>query len=377
MKLKKFKMEDWFIDSAHCKYNFSESGVPDFNLNDFLKITKTKNNILEELSLGNNSTWGSKLLRERISRLYNKVKPENVIVGNGTSEVLYIFYNLFLNKNSKVLILHPAFPLLHLIPEALDSKVYFLDVLKCVKKEALLEDLKENIRKIKPDLLIINTPHNPVGFSFDESEIIEITKEAKKQKTTLLFDEHYRFLPMSSSESISVSGYDVAKRIYNKVLATGSVIKCTGIVGIRVGWFIAPIALLKKMRDYKDYTTHCTPLISESIASIAIKNASLITKDFIKNIKINWHILKSSELVKSGNMELNFELEGGCVCFPRVVNIDTGRLAKILAQKYSMSVMPGEVFEKPGYIRINLAQRKKDFELLLININKIIKNGKL
>ena len=374
MILKKVKMEDWFIKSASCQYNFSESGVPDFTLSEFFQKIQTNISILNNIYLGNNSTWGSFNLRKEISNIYKSVKPDNIIITNGTSEALYIFFNIFLNRKSKVLILYPAFPLLYLIPQALQAQVHFLDVLRFQDKTDLLPELILEIERVKPDLLIINIPHNPIGFTFNEKEIIKVAKAAKRHQVNILFDEHYRFLPVNNSKQIFSSGYGIVNKFYNKVFATGSVIKCAGIVGVRVGWLIADSNTLNQMRDYKDYTTHCVPLISETITKLALKNVKKITNNYIKRIKKNWFILRNCELAKKRKIILNYKLEGGCVYFPKISGINTFKLAEILAKKYNTSVMPGEVFNKRGYIRINLAQKVKDFEYLLENINQVIKN---
>ncbi|MBU2579520.1 pyridoxal phosphate-dependent aminotransferase [Patescibacteria group bacterium] len=371
MILKKVKMEDWFIKTGPCKHNFSESGVPDFTLDKFLQKIKINNSFLNNIFLGNNSTWGSLDLRKKISRAYESVKPNDIIVTSGTSEALYIFFNIFLNSKSKVLLLYPAFPLLYLIPQALKAKVHFLDALQYKGKAELLEKLIFKINKIKPNLLILNIPHNPLGFTFNKKEIIEIAEAAKKNKVDILFDEHYRFLPINTSKKIFFSGYGIVKNFYDRVFATGSIIKCAGIVGIRVGWMIADKKTLSKIRDYKDHTTHCVPLISETITGLAINNINKITKDYIRNIKDNWFALKNSRLVKERKIILNYELEGGCVCFPRIRGINTFKLAEILAKEYSISIMPGEVFNKSGYIRINLSQDKDNFRHLLNLIWKI------
>lgn len=373
MILKRMEMEDWFIKTASCRYNFSESGVPDFTLNGFFKKIKVNKSILDNIYLGNNSTWGSLELRKAISKLYYNVKPNNLIVTNGTSEALYIFFNLFLKPKSKIFILSPAFPPLYLIPQALNAKVYFFDVLKFKGKEEMLRNLILAIKKFKPDLLIINTPHNPMGFGFDKDQIAEIGWQARQTKSSILFDEHYRFLPVNYPEKFFPSGYDIVSQFYKKVFAVGSVIKCVGIVGIRVGWLIADGVTLNKVRDYKDYTTHCVPHINETIAKLAIRNITKITSEFIRRIKHNWLLLKNSDLVRKGKIILNYELEGGCIYFPKINGFDSLRLAKILAQRYDISVMPGEFLGKKGYLRINLSQKVGNFNYLLKYIEKVSK----
>lgn len=371
MILKRMKMEDWFIKTVSCRYNFSESGAPDFTLNEFLKEIKVNKSILDNIYLGNNSTWGSLELRKAISTLYQNVKPNNLIVTNGTSEALYIFFNLFLRPKSKILILSPAFPPLYLIPQSLNAKLYFFDVLKFKNKQEMLRNLILVIKKNKPDLLVINTPHNPTGLSFDKDEIVEIGWQARQTKASILFDEHYRFLPVNYPDFPLPSGYDIVSQFYKKVFAIGSIIKCVGIVGIRVGWLIADKITLNKVRDYKDYTTHCVSLVNETIAKLAIKNLTKITPGFIDRIRNNWLLLRNSELVKKKKIVLNYELEGGCVSFPKINGFNSLKLARILAERYNISVMPGEVFGKRGYIRLNFAQKTEDFSLLLDSLKRL------
>jgi len=374
MILKKMKMEDWFIKTSSCKYNFSESGVPDFTLTEFFKKIKVNKSILNNVFLGNNNTWGALELRKVIAGVYQNIKTDNLIVTNGTSEALYIFFNLFLTKKSKVFVLFPAFPILYLIPQAYGAKVCLFDILKFKKsKETMLKSLLFEIKKTKPDLLIINIPHNPTGFTFSSKEIIEIGRVAQSVKSTILFDEHYRFLPINDSENILPSGYNIVSKFYNKVFAVGSIIKSTGIVGTRVGWLIGNRPDLNKIRDYKDYTTHCVSLVNETIAKLAIENIEKIMYEFISRIRNNWLLLKSSDLVKRKKIVLNYELEGGCVCFPKINGFSSLKLAKLLASKYNISVMPGEAFDKKSYLRINLSQRIKYFKHLLKCINQVIK----
>lgn len=371
MQLKRMGIESWFIKTKNVRYNFSESGVPDFNLSAFLKRINANESILGNVYLGNNTTWGSLDLRQEIAGIYNNVRAENLLITTGTSEALYIFFNIFLKKNSTVFILHPAFPPLYLIPRAIGARVYLFNALKCEDKEELLKKITLKLEKIKPDLLIINTPHNPMGFAFNEEETIKIAKVAQKYNIAILFDEHYRFLPVNHAGKSFPSGYDIASRLYRNIFALGSVIKCAGIVGTRVGWLIAENPVLQRVRDYKDYITHCTPLINEIIVKLAIKNIHQIAEGFIERVKANWIILKDSRLVKNKRIILNYELEGGCVYFPKIEGYGSLKLAGILYEKHGISVMPGEFFDCPKHIRINLAQRIKDFRRLLDKIEDI------
>ncbi len=369
MSLDKMKMEKLFIDMEKAKYNFAESGVPDYTLKEFFNKIKVNKKILYNISLGNNNTWGSDELRDVISATYKKVDKNNIIVSTGVSESLYIFFNLFIKKKTRVLCMKPSFPPLYLIPKKLAAKVYFFDLIK--NKEKFLDNYLKNISKIKPDLLIINSPHNPTGYLFSVLEIEEISKLAKKLKITILFDEHYRHLPFSSSE-ILYSCFDVARKHYSKIFAVGSVIKCAGIVGTRVGWLIGDRKFLEKVRDYKDYTTHCVTRIDEKICELAIRNIEKLTANYLSNIKENYKLLVSSDLVKQKNIDISYELQGGCVIFLKINNYNIEELLNILYIKYNIFVMDGCALNKNGYIRVNLSLSPSKFKYFLKSLKTIL-----
>jgi aspartate/methionine/tyrosine aminotransferase len=71
-------------------------------------------------------------------------------------------------------------------------------------------------------------------------------------------------------------------KLHHKVYATGSMIKCFGIVGIRIGWLLADKKYYFKCRDYKDYLTHTIP----EILSLKNKNKIILDKkkDILKNL---------------------------------------------------------------------------------------------
>jgi aspartate/methionine/tyrosine aminotransferase len=85
-----------------------------------------------------------------------------------------------------------------------------------------------NIRELitpKTKLIIINNPHNPTGSVLDRAEIPEIGKVAQENDVYLLFDEHYKFLPLEAGTWQLTSGFDICREIHHKVAAVGSVTK--------------------------------------------------------------------------------------------------------------------------------------------------------
>ncbi|MCP4151987.1 MAG: aminotransferase class I/II-fold pyridoxal phosphate-dependent enzyme [bacterium] len=360
MKIKRYYMEDWLNDSFNVKYNLSTSGCKDFYLGDFLEVCGSDINDFKRLFLGDNHTCGSLQLRNEICKSYEKVNTGEVMVSNGSSESLFTFFNELLDEGDEVVIPFPAFQCLYQIPHSIGCNVRYLNLLECKNRRLDLQRLESMVTP-KTKLLIINNPHNPIGWTLSEEELRDIGEIARKNDCYLLFDEHYRYLPLESGTAIIPSGYDVCKDINEKTYATGSMIKCFGIVGIRIGWLISEPQLLSRCRDYKDYMTHTIPAVTDHIATIALEN-----KNEIITLRKE-HLLKNLAMLNTF-MEKNSEQfsytqpTGGVVCFPKLEKCDSKTFCSRLLEKYNVSLLPGFAFEVPEHFRLNFGIDTRTFQ---------------
>ncbi len=378
MKIKRYYMEDWLNQSTSVKYNLSSSGYPDFYLKDFLSLCNVDILNFNSIFLGDNDTRGSLRLRKEICRSYVNVKPDEIMVSNGTSEALFAFFNELLNKNDKVIVPFPAFQCLYQIPKSIGCRINFLPLLEN-KSWRLDIDRLDNLTTKDTKLIIINTPHNPIGWTLSKDELIQIAKIANKNNAYLLFDEHYRYLPLTGGNSIIPSGYDICKQYHDQVFATGSMIKCFGIVGIRIGWLIGNKQFLLKCTDYKDYLTHTIPYVTDYIATIALNNKEKLSSNNIARIKNNL-LLINKFFTKNDEVFEYTEPTGGIVCFPKLKkNYSSEYFCRKMFNDYSVSLLPGFAFEVNNHFRMNIGietdQLSNALELMQDCIsNLLIKN---
>jgi aspartate/methionine/tyrosine aminotransferase len=353
-------MEDWLNESFNIKYNLASSGCEDLYLKEFLNLINEDLESFNELYLGDNDTRGSLKLRLEICKSYNNVDVENVMVTNGTSEALFTFFNEILEKNDEVIIPFPAFQCLYEIPVSIGCSIKFLNLLESKPWRLDLEKLDKLVTP-KTKLIIINNPHNPIGFTLNEKELYEIGEIAKKNDCYLLFDEHYRYLPLYEGNDLIPSGYDICSQINNKTYATGSMIKCFGIVGIRIGWIIGENNILSRCRDYKDYLTHSIPSITDHLAYLALKNKDKIIAMRKRNILKNVMVL--NDFMKKHNDYIDYqEPEGGVVCFPKLKNkIVSKKFCETLSKEFQVSLLPGFAFEVDNHFRINFGIESNKF----------------
>lgn len=93
----------------------------------------------------------------------------------------------------------------------------------------------------KTRMIILNTPHNPIGKIFSRSELETITGLCLRHQIILLSDEVYDrlpYVPFTRPASLSAE-------VANLTLTVGSAGKSFYATGWRVGWLIGPEHLIK------------------------------------------------------------------------------------------------------------------------------------
>jgi aspartate/methionine/tyrosine aminotransferase len=215
-------------------------------------------------------------------------------------------------------------------------------------------DALEDMVSPQTKLIIINTPHNPLGWTLSAHEMARLASIAARNDTYVLFDEHYRYLPLSPGTGLIPSGYDVCRNIWPKTYATGSMIKCFGIVGIRIGWLLGDQAMLNQCRDYKDYLTHTIPMLTDYIALLALRNKEHIIRRKKQDILANLSAL--NQFMDRQKDVLDYlPPTGGVVCFPRLTLAQDSRdFCQTLLKNHGVSILPGFAFEADQHVRINI-----------------------
>lgn len=123
-------------------------------------------------------------LRESIGN-YNNINSENIIVGNGATEVLFLFAKALNPK--KVLIVSPTFAEYE---RALKNTGAEIDYFELKEKEDFILDKDRFIETAKNyNLAVICNPNNPTGKFISKEIINEINSELVKSGTKLFLDE--------------------------------------------------------------------------------------------------------------------------------------------------------------------------------------------
>lgn len=353
MKILRYHMEDWLNDSFQVDYNLSASGCQDYTLAELLELCQADPREMGGLFLGDNDTRGSLALRQEICRSYAGLEVDNLMVANGSSEALFCFFNELLEPGDEVVTHFPAFQCLYQVPLSIGCQVKFLNLLDCPGWRLDLDRLAELVSP-RTKLIIINNPHNPLGWTLSSDELARLGEIAAANDAHLLFDEHYRYLPLTPGTDLIPSGYDVCRAGHPQTHASGSMIKCLGIVGIRIGWLMSEPGLLARCRDYKDYLTHTIPAVTDHVARLALARRETIVLRKKRDILANLAALNDF-MADHAERFLYQPPTGGVVCFPALRGVaDSRRFCEIMLRDYQVSLLPGFAFEAPRHLRLNI-----------------------
>lgn len=379
MKINPFLLERYFA-----KYEFTapyllcSSDCETLSIEQLLSLTDNKEEAIKnllEVKLGYTESKGDPLLREKISKFYNKnvINSDNILTFAGAAEGIFLFMNAILNKGDNVITIFPAYQSLYEVAKSIGASVSLWKIEQKDKWFFDIDALKKMIKK-NTRALIINFPHNPTGYMPSVEEYNQIIEICRDRKIYLFSDEVYRFIEYDVS--INKNG-DVkivmrehlpsACELYENAISLGVMSKSFGLAGLRIGWISSMNKeILNKIAILKDYTTICSSAPSEFLAKVAIDYKDLILnriRDIIfDNLK---------ELIKffnKWNGYFHFSVpQGGSIGFPWYYR-NTDELAKNLIESKGVLLMPSSMFEfgknhfRVGFGRKNMVEALNLFD---------------
>ncbi|UCD35731.1 MAG: histidinol-phosphate transaminase [Nitrospiraceae bacterium] len=183
-----------------------------------------------------------------------RVRPENVLHGNGSDELIYCLIAAF---GGPVMYPVPTFSMYGIIAQALGERrievpldgAFDLDIKNCAS----------HVKKSRPRLVFLSSPNNPTGNSFSHDRIVRIIRQSGG---IVVVDEAYQ--PFSDKKSF----VPLLKKHRNLVvLRTLSKI---GLAALRVGFMIADKDVVTEVNKVR--LPFNVNALSQKVATDALRN---------------------------------------------------------------------------------------------------------
>ncbi len=183
-------------------------------------------------------------ITEEIAK-HHGVKPEQIMLGAGSGEILDVACTALLLPERKVVGSEPSYGILYQHAAALKKDQIKVPLLADYRQDipALIAAVKANHRDV--GFVYLCNPNNPTGLVVTQREVAQLL-DAIPEDVPVLIDEAYHHFVTDPSYATSVPYV----REGRQVIVTRTFSKIYGLAGMRLGYAVAPRDLIQRMRPF-------------------------------------------------------------------------------------------------------------------------------
>jgi aspartate/methionine/tyrosine aminotransferase len=161
---------------------------------------------------------------------------------------------------------------------------------------------------------------------------------------------------------------------YERVVATGSMSKAYGLPGLRLGWAVAPAAIIDQIWTRHEYTTISATALANKLAALALsaeRRPGIIarTRGYIRR---GWPVLQEWLDSHPGVFSVR-PPDAAAIAFARYhLPINSTELAERLRTEKSVLIVPGDHFGMDHFLRLSFGLPHDTLRAGLDRIHQLI-----
>lgn len=290
---------------------------------------------------------------------YNRLAaPENVIITNGAKQSLFnIFYSI-LNPQDEVIMIAPYW-----VSYAEMIKMCMGIPIVVTPEDGTFVPRFEDIERAVTSstrAIIVNSPNNPSGAIYPDELIEKIVNMCEKKGLFMICDDIYHKLTFD--HNVATPAWTFTKKDIedSHIIVVNGVAKLYGMTGFRIGWVVAPRALVKVMTNVIAQTTSCVSPLAQAAAEGALNGLQSVVEALRLQIQNNRDVVLQE--MRTFNGARLIEPKGTFYVLPdiRAFNNNSVEASKFLLKKAMVVTVPGKEFGMEGHIRLSFAGSVKD-----------------
>lgn len=279
-----------------------------------------------------------------------ETSPKEFLITTSACHAMWLALETILDDGDEVIIPSPYFTpypgqvtLARGVPVFVDT--YFEDEF-AIRPEALEKAITHRTKAI-----IINTPANPTGACLSKESLEKIAEIAKKHDLLVIADDIYtafsyeeEFVPMASLPGMK-----------ERTITLGSFSKNYAMTGWRIGYIMAPEAIVHVAKEVNENNVFTAPSISQRAALHALRMRDEVVDPLVEEFKKRtFHAYERLRRLK--NVEV-LPPQGTFYLFPRIskTGLTSEEFADLLLKEARVLVLPGTAFGDAGEGHIRLA----------------------
>jgi hypothetical protein len=246
-------------------HDLSESGVSPLSIRELLGPGADAEAFLAS-TLGYPLSEGSHEARAAIAEWYPEATAEHVTMMNGGSEANFLSLWSLLDPGDRLAFMVPNYCQGLGLGAAFGAGVDTFRLVPDGERWALdLESLERAVGQHTKVVMVCN-PNNPTGAVLTEGEMEAVVEVAERAGAWIVADEIYRGAEIAG-EAVSPTFWGRTER----VVVTSGLSKAFAMPGLRVGWAVAPPAIIERIWQRHDYTTLTPGVLSDRLTAVALE----------------------------------------------------------------------------------------------------------
>lgn len=304
---------------------------------------------------------GTTSLREAIAAFETNrgfpVKPEQVLVTVGATGALFTALLGILNPGEEVIIPTPAFSLYETIVTIAGGVPVPMDLTETgfqISPEALEKRITPKTKAI-----VLNSPNNPTGTVLGEDSLSCVRQAALKHDFFVLCDQVYNQLTYAPCPDLTLE-----PGLEDRLMLIQSFSKPYAMTGWRVGYLIAPEAILERLLLLSAAEIAAVPTFLQDAAEAALKQDSTPFRE-------EYRRRRDYVCGRLTGMGLHYPApEGAFYVFPEIrpFGMDSETFCTRLIQEGRLAAVPGSCFGTEGYIRLSYCYCMEE---LAVGLNRL------
>jgi len=286
---------------------------------------------------------------------------EEIIVSCGAKHSLYNIAQAIYSPGDEVLIPSPywvSYPDQTLLNDATPVFIRTYEADSFMVKPEVLESHITS----KTKALILNSPSNPTGLTYDRKTLEKVAEIVLKHNLYIISDEIYEKLTYDGFKHISIASIDPG--IKEKTIVVNGLSKAYAMTGWRIGYTAGPKEIIKAMTNIQSQSTSNPASISQKAAVEALTGP----QDFISAMLAEFDSRRRfliSQLNSIPGMRC-LTPTGAFYAFPNTSSFygrsaenchmaSSADLALYLLEKANVALVPGGAFGDDHFIRLSYA----------------------